>query len=272
VRQFAIAAMCPVLLVSASLPFSHGSREQDVVQRFLSHQEAVPLTQYRATRHMRARNERFRKEARLHVRTTLDQVSGFRYDILTQEGSGIIRDRALIPILKAEARALSDGTAARSALTPANYEFFPGQEDGCVQIRPRRRDVLLVQGAILVAPDDGDLLRIEGRLAKNPSFWTSRVEVTREYQRIGSVRVPIRVVSRAWVKLVGVSTFEMTYDYEEINGQPVSGGPPTAATSASPNDPDTAAESTRRTPTCDSTSRSAPANRRAAASSDRRGG
>jgi hypothetical protein len=77
VRQFAIAAMCPVLLLSASLPSSHGSREQDVVQRFLSHREAVPLTQYRATRHMSARNERFRKEARLHVRTTLDQVSGF---------------------------------------------------------------------------------------------------------------------------------------------------------------------------------------------------
>lgn len=175
---------------------------------------------------MRARNERFKKEARLHVRTTLDQVSGFRYEILAQEGSGIVRDRALIPILKAEARALADGTTARSALTTANYEFFPGQGEGWVQIRPRRRDTLLVDGAILTDPADGDLLRIQGRLAKNPSFWTSRVEVTREYQRIGAVRVPVRVASRAWIKLVGASTFEMTYEYEEINGEPVT-PPPT---------------------------------------------
>lgn len=211
---------------ASALPL-HGSAGQGVVERFIARQEAVPLTQYRAIRRMWARNDRFKREARLHVRTTLDQVSGFRYEILAQEGSGFVRDRALIPILKAETRALADGTAARSALTTANYEFFPGQEAGSVQIRPRRRDTLLVEGAILTDPDDGDLLRIQGRLAKNPSFWTSRVEITREYQRIGAVRVPVRVASRAWIKLVGVSTFEMTYEYEEINGAAVSVPPAT---------------------------------------------
>ena len=214
-----------VLLVVSAMPAANGNAQQTAVERFVAHRETVPLTQYRAIRWMRARNERFKKEARLHVRTTLDQVSGFRYEILAQEGSGLIRDRALIPILKAEARALADGTAARSAISIANYEFFPGQEDGWVRIRPRRRDTLLVDGAVLIDPDNGGLLRLQGRLAKNPSFWTSRVEVTREYQRIETVRVPIRVTSRAWIKLVGVSTFEMTYEYEEINGAAVPAPP-----------------------------------------------
>jgi hypothetical protein len=77
-----------------------------------------------------------------------------------------------------------------------------------------------VVGAILVEPDSADLLRIEGRLAKSPSFWTRRVEIYRAYQRIGGVRVPTRVTSRASLRLFGASTLEMTYEYEEINGQP----------------------------------------------------
>jgi len=206
----------------ASAPPLHGTAGQVVVERFIAHREAVPLTQYRAIRRMWARNDRFKREARLTARTVFDRVSGFRYEVLTQEGSTLVRDRALLPILKGEARALGDGTAARSALTPTNYDFVPGHEARWLFMHPRRRDPLLVQGALLVDPADGDLLRIEGRLAKSPSFWTSRVEVVREYQRIGAVRVPSRVASLAWVKLVGVSMFEMTYEYEEINGEPVS--------------------------------------------------
>jgi hypothetical protein len=206
-------------MCTSALPL-HGGR-QSVVERFVAHREAVPLTQYRAIRRMWARNDRFKREARLTVRTLLDQASGFRYEVLAQDGSTLVRDRALLPILKTEARAMSDGTAARSALTPTNYDFTPGHEEQWVLIRPLRRDSLLVQGTILVDPADGDLRRIEGRLAKSPSFWTSRVEVVREYQRVGGVRVPIRVASLAWIRVVGVSMFEMTYEYEEINGKPV---------------------------------------------------
>jgi hypothetical protein len=221
-RQLTVRSIVPALLACMAVPCLHGSSDPTPLERFITYQDPAPLTQYRAIRRMRARNERFKKEAHLTARTTFDQVSGFRYEILAQEGSSFVRDRALVAILKTEARAVTDGTAARSALTPANYEFLPGKEEGWVQIRPRRRDGLLVNGAIQIAPHDGDLLRIEGRLAKNPSFWTSRVEITREYQRIGTVRVPVRVTSRAWVKLAGVSTFEMTYEYEEINDAPVS--------------------------------------------------
>ena len=213
--------MTVLVMWASALPL-HGNAGQVVVERFITHREAIPLTQYRAIRRMWARNDRFKREARITVRTVLDQVSGFRYEVLAQEGSPMVRDRALLPILKGEARAMSDGTAARSALTTTNYEFVPGHESQWVLIHPRRRDSLLVQGILLVDPADGDLRRIEGRLAKSPSFWTSRVEMIREYQRIGAVRVPSRVASLAWVKIVGVSMFEMTYEYEEINGEPVS--------------------------------------------------
>jgi hypothetical protein len=216
-------------LLPAAQDVTQGGAAQDVTQsgaalrdRFLARVDE-PLTQYRAVRRLTARNERFRKEARLDVATTLDPGEGFRYQVLGESGSGYVRRRVLEPILEGEARAIREAAAVRAALTPANYEFVPAEPDGeplaRLLIRPKRKDTLLVNGAILVTRDEADLVRIEGRLAKSPSFWTSRVEVLREYARIAGVRVPVRVESRAWVKIAGVSNFVMTYDYQEINGR-----------------------------------------------------
>src|SRR5207245_9033181 len=88
-------------------------------------------------------------------------------------------------------------------------------------VKPRRKDVLLVDGSIFLQPVDGELARIEGRLSKSPSFWTRRVEIMRQYQRIGGVRVPVTVESVAHVLIAGRSTFRMTYEYQTINGQHV---------------------------------------------------
>ena len=72
-------------------------------------------------------------------------------------------------------------------------------------------------------------VRVEGRLAKNPSFWIKRVEVVKQYGRIAGHRVPVRVDSTAQMRLAGTSTLTMTYDYEMINGITV---PPSRAVAA----------------------------------------
>ena len=66
-----------------------------------------------------------------------------------------------------------------------------------VGVRPKRKDVLLVEGAIFVQPSDGELSRIEGKLSKTPSFWTRRVDVVRRYERKAGVRVPMSIESVA---------------------------------------------------------------------------
>jgi len=73
-------------------------------------------------------------------------------------------------------------------------------------------------GAIYITDTDADLVRIEGLLAKSPSFWPRRVEVVKQYARVGGLRVPIRVESTAQIRFAGASTMTMTYDYEMING------------------------------------------------------
>ena len=95
-------------------------------------------------------------------------------------------------------------------------------------ITPRRKDVLLIDGWVFVKQDDGDLVRIEGRLSKVPSLWTRHVEIVRRYGRIDGVHVPMEIESVAQVLIAGRSTFRMTYEYESINGQRVGNPQPRA--------------------------------------------
>jgi hypothetical protein len=55
-------------------------------------------------------------------------------------------------------------------------------------------------------------------MAKNPSFWTTRVDVVRWYERIAGVRVPVRLDSTAHIRFAGESTLSMIYKYEMVNG------------------------------------------------------
>jgi hypothetical protein len=190
---------------------------------FLSADEQ-PLTQYRAYRRMHARSEHFGQEAWLEAWTELDD-RGFRYTIVSETGSEYIRNRVLKGVLKREQELVAGGDCRRSELTPDNYEFQDAQQgDGerYVTLKPKRKDVLLVDGRMVFSHDGSELLRVEGRLAKNPSFWTSLVNIIRHYARLDGVRVPVATESTAKVKFAGVAYLDVRYEYETINGRPVS--------------------------------------------------
>ncbi len=157
--------------------------------------------------------------------TDVDPTGGFRYQIVGEGGSGYIRSHVLKPWLESEKKMWAAGEPERASLTFDNYTFDDRglTADGldCLGVKSRRKDLLLVDGSIYVNASDGDLVRIEGRLSKTPSFWTRRVEVVRHYQRINGVRVPVAIESVAQVLIAGRSTFSMTYEYETINRQRV---------------------------------------------------
>jgi hypothetical protein len=181
------------------------------------------LTQYRAYRRMHAQSERFGQQGWLEAWTEFD-ARGFRYTIVSESGSDYIRNKVLKAVLKREQELVEAGECRRSELTPDNYEFTDvesGDGERYVQIKPKRKDVLLVNGRMVLS-QSGELLRVEGQLSKNPSFWTSLVNVIRHYARLDGVRVPIATESVAKVKFAGVSHLEVHYDYETINGRPVS--------------------------------------------------
>ena len=171
---------------------------------------------------MHAKSEKFSQEGWLDAWTELD-ATGFRYTIVSERGSDYVRNKVLKAVLQREQQIVADG-ADRAALTEENYTFSETQpEDGLryVLLKPKRKDVMLVEGR-MVLKDNGDLLRVEGKLSKNPSFWTSLVNVIRHFAKLDGVRVPVSTESVAKVKFAGQSRLDVFYEYESINGRKVS--------------------------------------------------
>jgi hypothetical protein len=192
------------------------------ISRFFSHAEQ-PLRAYRAYRRMHASTQSSKYEAWLEAWTELKDGK-FSYQIVSERGSDTTRSKVLHAVLAREEELINSGEEDKADLTTANYDFVEGGRDAdgahVVQIKPRRNDVLLVDGRA-VLNDRGELMRVEGKLAKNPSFWTSLVNIVRRYARVGGVRVPVATQTTAKVKFIGTAQMDVAYDYASVNGRPI---------------------------------------------------
>ena len=224
------------LLVGAEWVGSAG-RAQDpvdgseVLARFLA-TNAHSLLSYEATRKLEVVARGGKMTAFLTAHTSLDSDHGFRFQVIEEQGSGFLRSRVLHAVLEGERQAKQRERGQAGALSAANYSFKVDEitAEGLLRvwITPKRRDELLMDGSMLLMPDSGDLVLMEGLLVKRPSFWTRKVRIVRRYARIGGARVPIETSSTAEVLFAGPSNFTMRYEYASINGVPVAAGSQTS--------------------------------------------
>jgi hypothetical protein len=207
-----VAGLAPTLLATSG---------EDSLDRFLAHN--APQPHYRGTRHLEAENGK--RRGWLDIGADYAPNSGFRYHITAEGGSDYIRKKVLKAVLDGERALVAAGEDTRSSLARTNYNFQSNGIDNeglaRVLLAPRRKERALVVGSMLLRPDQGELVRVEGRLAKNPSFWVRNVDIIRTYERIGGVVVPVAMDSTAHIRFFGAATLRMTYSYAEINGRPV---------------------------------------------------
>jgi hypothetical protein len=181
---------------------------------------AQPRTphQYSASRRLEASGSGH--QGWLDAQTDFSVASGLLYEVTAEGGSGYIRTRVLRSLLDEEQRLIASGRAAAVALTTDNYQFIPeginAESLAVVAIRPLRNDRSLIAGRMFVTVD-GELRRVEGRLARNPSFWVTRVDIVRCYQRINDVLMPVSLETTAQLRLLGASELRMTYRYSVID-------------------------------------------------------
>jgi hypothetical protein len=212
-------------LAGAPAPAGPASPSEYVaVERFLVEIEKPPVA-YQARRRLEASSVKLNESAWMEAITEYRPAVGFSYSIVAQGGSERIQRRVLKSVLDAEKDSSTREEWQKGSLSRANYEFnFGGSAgDGMLRIHlnPRRRDFRLVNGAALLTAASGNLVRIEGRLSKSPSFWVRWASVSRSYAPIGGSMMPVAVDSTADVRIAGLSTFTMTYDYQTVNDLPV---------------------------------------------------
>ena len=212
----------PVTATQSAPPDVEGLR---CIQAFLS--APNQLRRYRAIRRLEGQGAGL--GGWLQAWTELTPETGFQYGIIAEGGSDSIRSRVLRRVLDGEKQFFLAGNSERANLSPVDYDLqYLGRDEGGLvrlSVAPRHPDVMLAGGAIFLQPDDGSLARLEGTLAKNPSFWVRHVEIVRRYQRVNGTVVPTQLDSTAQVRWFGPSTFRMTYQYELINGSPVTPAP-----------------------------------------------
>ncbi len=197
---------------------------EQLLQRPVEHMPASV-----AVRRLEASAQRFAGTGWIRVRVTVEPGERMSWDVLEQGGSKRIREDVLLALLEEEAESVKRNDSARAEVSLANYrleDVTPAEAQAVPEgllrfrVRPKRRDPALVDGTIWVNADNGDLVQMDGRLSKSPSFWATAVYVLRRYGRIEGVRVPVYTESAADVRLAGRTTLRMTYVYEAINGRP----------------------------------------------------
>ena len=207
-------------LLSARVP----DAADDSIRQFLTQDVSQPS--YRAVRRLEAENGS--RTGWLEAFTEYSEETGFRYDVTAEGGSSFIRSRVLRAVLDGEREVISRGEAARSALARANYTFHTNGVDATglanIRLSPRRKERVLISGTMFLQPD-GALVRLEGRLAKSPSFWVTHVDIVRSYERINGAIVPVALESHAQLRMLGAATLRMTYTYSEIDGHPIGPAP-----------------------------------------------
>ena len=211
------------LLQSLAPNAAEPTTDDELMRRVIAEVTRSDVT-LKAIRELRAGTLSGKHQGWMDVETTIDRSNGFNWKVIGEGGSERTRNQVLREMMKAEADAAQRGSDDVAALTPANYQFQPlprsraGQFE--ISLEPRRKDPRLIVGTLTVS-SDGAPLRLEGRLAKSPSFWVKSVTVVKQYELIEGVSLPTTLESIADVKLVGQSSFSMRYRYREVNGQSV---------------------------------------------------
>ena len=168
-------------LLPAAAGFDLGTRaaEDCALARFLAQHEPAPRRVV-ALRHMVGTTRGGTMSGWVDACTVLEGDE-LRYWIVAEGGSSAVRKHALVGELDSERAARRRGDPARAALSPDNYEFTSGEEvNGTTRVKivPRRKEAMLVDGTAVLDAATGDLLSVEGRLAKSPSFWTRHPQGT----------------------------------------------------------------------------------------------
>jgi hypothetical protein len=132
-----------------------------------------------------------------------------QYQVLEVTGDRTVRQQVIVRYLSAEMEA-SAIPASSTAITPANYNFrykssLGGDTAYVFLISPKKKGQGLIKGELWLDSATGAVLRVSGRLVKNPSIFVKRVDVTRNTalrdgiaeMQVTHLSVDVRFIGRA---------------------------------------------------------------------------
>jgi|SRR5579871_2109420 len=192
----------------------------EIVERMVQadNNRLAALAGYTGVRHYRFENKKSNKRAELTTRVACDEAGVKTFEVISESGSGFVRNHIIRKMMDAEQEASQKGERQDTRIIPANYDFrlvgtevLDGRSNYVLEVDPKTRNKFLIRGRIWVDAEDFAIARVEGQPAKNPSFWIRSVRVVQRYERTGQFWLPASNQSVAQARIFG--TTEVVIDY-----------------------------------------------------------
>jgi hypothetical protein len=209
----------PVMFAESGLPPILPTADE-VVARMIAHdrERQTALHGYTAIRRYVLENRNHHKRAEMLVRIICKEDGSKQFEVVFEDGWVGARKHVFPRLLEAEAEAAQPDLRERSRIIPENYTFeMLGTEDVrgrpayAIAIEPKTPNKYLTRGRIFVDADEYAIVRVEGKPAKNPSFWVKSVHFVHDYDRSGPFWFPVSDRSVTDVRIFGAT--EMTIEY-----------------------------------------------------------
>jgi outer membrane lipoprotein-sorting protein len=163
------------------------------------------------------------KTADMVVRADYQAPNKKVFTIVSESGSGSVRDRVFKKLLEAEQESMQEENQQRSAITLENYTFQVSDykktetdEFYVLEAQPRTKNKFLFRGRVWVSAKDFAITRVEGEPAVNPSWWTLKTDFKRSYQEIGDFWLPASNQSETKVRIFGTAVLSIEYREYQI--------------------------------------------------------
>jgi hypothetical protein len=179
---------------------------------------------YTVERTYKVENKRINKAAKATATMIFLMPGEKLFEVHSYAGFGFMLRGVIDRILETERLNATPEQRPKSSIASSNYEFewvaaeeMNGRLQYVLHARPRRKGQLLFDAKVWIDAEDFAVTRIEGRPAKNPSFWTRKVEFLHEYGKLGPFWLPIRNHSVSQILFFGQSTTDLEYFNYRIN-------------------------------------------------------
>jgi hypothetical protein len=166
----------------------------------------------------------FQKRAEMLARVTCDRTGAKHFEVMSEDGWKSANKHVLRQMLVTESDSSRPDARPRNRITADNYTFrmietapLDGRKAYVIEAIPKRADKSLFRGRIWVDTDDYALARVEGEPAKNPSFWTRKVEFVQRYYKSGAYWFPMETTSVTEARMFGTTEVRIRhFDYKPV--------------------------------------------------------
>ncbi len=177
---------------------------------------------YTGSRRYVLENQRLNKRAELLVTVKCDPDGTKHFEVISEQGWSSANKRVLRKMLESETETSQPQVRPSTSVSPENYrfqmlasEFLKARPVYVIQVLPKREDKYLFEGQIWVDAEDFAVVRVEGKPAKNPSFWTHSVHFVQQYHKSGTFWFPLSTESVTEARIFGTTEVTISYfDYQ----------------------------------------------------------